>query len=106
LSIGTDFAFSVALLPLAISFTLTLAVSTISINWIRDSFLFFMFVCYILGLYFATRAYRQRGKLKKFMQAVRDAQVAPLGEKGSEIRPSELEALPAEGSEPSDRGNK
>jgi hypothetical protein len=96
MTIGTDFAFAIALLPVAVTLMLALVVSKIDIAWVRDTFLTLMLVCYILGLYFSVRAYRQRGHLKRVMQAVRDAQVAPLGEKGSEIGPSELEALPAE----------
>jgi hypothetical protein len=95
MSIGTDFAFAVALIPVAVTFTTTLAVATISLAWVRESFTLLMYVCYILGLYFAVRAFRQRGRLKTFMQTIRDAQVPPLGEKGGEIGPSELESLPS-----------
>jgi hypothetical protein len=95
-SIGTDLAFATACIPVGITINITLKTVSIADPLVKDPFLIRMFTCYILGAYFGVRAYRQRGRLKVFMQAIRDVQVAPLGEKGSEIGPSELAALPSE----------
>lgn len=95
-SIGTDIAFATACIPVAITLHITLKMVAIPDPSVKYPFLLLMYACYILGAYFGVRAYRQRGRLKAFMQTIRDAQVAPLGEKGSEIGPDELEALPAE----------
>jgi hypothetical protein len=97
MSIGTDFAFATACLPVAVTLNITLKTIPIADPLIKDPFLFLMYACYILGAYFGVRAFRQRGRLKGFMQEIRDAQVAPLGEKDNELGPSELEALPSEG---------
>jgi hypothetical protein len=95
-TIGTDLAFAFAFIPLAIALTITLKTVSIPDSNVKTPFLCLMFISYIAGAYFAVRAYRQRGHLKKFMQAIRDTQVAPLGEKGSELGPSELQTLPSE----------
>jgi hypothetical protein len=96
MTIGTDLAFAMACLPVALALTVTLATVPIQAWNIKGSFLSLTYVCYLAGLYFSVRAFRSRGSLKKFMQAIRDAQEAPLGEKGSEIGPTELQGLPSE----------
>lgn len=96
MNIGTDFAFATACIPVAITLTVTLSTVAVANQFLKMTFLSLMFVCYILGSYFAVRAYRDRGHLKKFMQRIRDNQVAPLGEKDEELEPSELEELPSE----------
>jgi len=95
-TIGTDLAFATAFLPVAIALSITLITVTIA-DWnIKGPFYFFMWSSYILGAYFAVRAFRQRGQLKNFMHNIRDAQIPPLGEKGSELGPAELQGLPSE----------
>lgn len=95
-TIGTHLHFFLACVPLAI--TLHIALRTIPIpDWnIKAPFMLFMYACYILGAFFGVSAFRQRGRLRKFMQDIRDSQVPPLGEKGNEIGPSEAESLPSE----------
>jgi hypothetical protein len=95
MNIGTDFAFATACLPVAITLTITLYTVTIADRTVKDAFMLLTFTCYILGLYFAVRAWRHRGHLKNFMQRIRDNQVAPFGEKGEELEPSELQKLPS-----------
>jgi len=94
-SIGTHFAFALACLPVAITIHITLSRVRISDQSVREPFMLLMFACYILGAFFAISAFRQRGRLRKFMQVIRDSQVPPLGEKGSEIGPSEADQLPS-----------
>jgi hypothetical protein len=80
-NIGTAFAFAAALLPVGITLTATLITSTVSNNNIREALLTLMWVCYILGGYFAVLAYRQRGNLQRFMGEIRDSQVPPIAAK-------------------------
>ncbi len=96
MNIGTDFAFATACIPVAITLTVTLKTVTITDQTLKDAFLLLAFTCYILGSYFAVRAWRHRGHLKSFMQKIRDNQVAPLGEKDGELESSELQKLPSE----------
>lgn len=96
MNIGTDFAFATACIPIAITLTITLFTVSITDRALRDTFLVLMFTCYILGSRFAVNAWRHRGHLKKFMQRIRDNQVAPFGEKDEELEPSDLLALPSE----------
>lgn len=95
MNIGTDFAFATACIPVAITLTITLYTVTIADRMVKDAFMLLTFTCYILGSYFAVRAWRQRGHLKNFMQRIRDNQVAPFGEKDGELEPSELQKLPS-----------
>jgi hypothetical protein len=95
MTIGSYFAFAVACIPTAITLNVTLATVKIDDLNVKAPIMCLMFVCYILGAFFARGAYQQRGRLKKFMQTIRDAQTPPLGEKGSELGPSEVNLLPS-----------
>lgn len=92
-SIGTDLAFAFACLPVAITIQLTLKFVPASDPSAKYPFTLLMYTCYILGAYFGVRAYRQRGRLRKFMEGIKNAQVPPLGEKGSELGPGEAEGI-------------
>lgn len=89
-SIGTDLAFFTACLPVAITLHITLRTVTPADQYVRESFTILMWVCYLASIYFGVKAFRQRGRLKVFMQNIRNAQVPPLGEKGSELGPGEV----------------
>jgi hypothetical protein len=89
-SIGTDLAFTFACVPVAITIHITLKFVTVPDQSVKDPFILLMYACYILGAYFGVRAFRQRGNLKKFMGMIKNAQVPPLGEKGSELGPEEV----------------
>jgi hypothetical protein len=96
MSVGTDFAFATACIPVGITLSITLLTVKIENLSVKLIFLSLMFCCYILGAYFGVEAWRDRGHLKKFMQRIRENQEAPLGEKDGELGPSELEQLPSE----------
>ena len=104
MSIGTHLAFATACIPVAITLHITLRSATIADAVVRDSFTLLMYTCYILGAFFGVQAFRQRGRLQKFMQIIRDNQVPPLGEKGSEIGPADAGALPS-GEQADGQGN-
>jgi hypothetical protein len=96
MSVGTDFAFAMACIPVAITLTVTLLTVSVANSTVKLAFFCLMFSCYILGAYFGVAAWRDRAHLNRFMQRIRDNQEAPLGEKDEELRPSELEQLPSE----------
>lgn len=101
-------AFHFAIFCLSGAFTLSVTLATVPIaNWhVKATFLLAMCGGYIMGSFFLVLALRQRDRLKKMMQKIRDRQIAPLGEKDGELGPSEAENLPSgEGSKPeSDKG--
>jgi hypothetical protein len=83
--IGTSAAWAFAALPVAVTLNVTLKTVTIADPNTAIPIWALMWSCYILGLFFAVSAYRQRGRLKRFMQDIRDRQVAPVAAK--EITP-------------------
>lgn len=95
-SVGTEFAFALACLPVAITLTVTLVTIPIPTWKIKAPFMIFMFVCYVLGAFFLIVSIRQGDRLKNLMQTIKDSQVAPLGEKDSEMGPSDVENLAPE----------
>jgi len=95
-NVGTDLTFAVACISVAITIALTLLSVPIPSGTVFTIFSAFLAVCAILGLNFAVKAYRQRGRLKKLMQKIREYQTLPLGEKGGELGAAELGNLPSE----------
>ena len=85
--IGTAFAFAAACLPVAVTLNVTLKTVPITDRSVADPFWFLMWACYILGLFFAVSAWRQRGSLKRFMDEIRESQVAPIAAKVSPSEP-------------------
>jgi hypothetical protein len=57
-----------------------------------------------LGVFHCIRWNKQGDALKRLMNSIRESQSMSLGEKGDELRPSELEQLPSE--EAQDSGTK
>lgn len=96
MNIGTDLTFSVACISIAVTLTATLPQGSITNKPLYDVFLFAAIICWIEGARFGLKAYRQRGRLKILMQGIRDSQIPPLGEKGSELAPAEEQALKSE----------
>ncbi|HEX4003648.1 MAG TPA: hypothetical protein VHX36_13445 [Candidatus Acidoferrales bacterium] len=99
-SIGTHLGFALACIPVAITINITLATVAIPNQNVKAPFMLLMFACYILGAFFSVSAFRQRGRLRKFMQTIRDNQEPPLGEKGNEMSPSDVESLTPDEEEP------
>jgi hypothetical protein len=93
--VGTHFQFATAWLPVAIALTVTL--STVSIPQDRTyySLLMFTVISYGFGLFHGICAWQQRGRFKTVLNEIRERQVGPVGEKGQELRPSELQELPS-----------
>ena len=68
------------------------------------TYLLFTIVGLSLGFFHYGRWRKQGDSLKKLMNGIRESQGVSLGEKGDELRPSELENLPSE--EAKDSGEK
>ena len=103
-NIGTDLQFSLVLLPIAVSFTLTLVLTTIASPRVYSSFFIITLLTYVLGIYFGIRWFRQRGSFKKLLQKIRDRSVGPIGQEGKELNAAELAELPSTEPPPSAPG--
>ena len=104
-TVGTDLQFCTFWLPIGISATLTLiavGAGTIPITntHVYETYLVAMFVGYGFGLFFGVRWWLSRGRFKQCIEKIRQRQVGPVGEEGKELKPSELESLPAGAPEP------
>jgi len=99
--VGLAFHFAIFCLSVAITLCITLATVPVE-NWIVKS----IFICvilggFVLGLFFLILALRQRDRLKKMMQKIRDRQIPPeLGQKGD----AESQELPSESADGSTSG--
>lgn len=94
--VGTDLQFATAWLPVAITLTVTLCTATIQNKHIFTAFYVLMWVSYGFGIFHGFNAWKQRGRFKRLLETIKKNQIAPLGEKGNELRPSQLEDLPSQ----------
>lgn len=85
--IGTAFSLACACLPVAVTLNVTLVTVPIKGEYTAVGIWGLAWACYILGACFAIVAFRQRGKLKGFMQQIREAQVAPVAAKTQQVEP-------------------
>ena len=92
-SIGGFFAMATACLPVGVTLTATLKTVSVPDPVTASALWGLMWACYILGIFFAGFAWKQRGKLKRFMQEIRDSQVAPVAAKEPPVAP-DLTAIP------------
>ena len=95
-TVGSDLTFATTGLSVAVTLTITLAVSPISNEHLHTEFFIVMCFGYGAALYCGFRWWRQRGELKKLVDRIRKMQVGPLGEQGKEIKPSDLANMPLE----------
>lgn len=86
-NVSLPFSFALALLPVAITLSVTLA--TVAIHSTRTDAIVWalMAVFYITGIFCALLAFHQRGHLKMYMREIRDQQVAPVAAKGATTPP-------------------
>ncbi len=101
---GTHLQFATFWFAIGIGSALTLiAIPALSIK-AYITYLVFTILGLSLGLFHGQRWQKQGNSLKKLMNGIRENQSMSLGEKGDELRPSELENLPSE--EAQDAGEK
>jgi len=94
-SVGTDLQFATFWLPIAIASLLTLISVPITDRHVFDVYLVATFVGFGFGFYFAFKWRSGTNEFKKCIDKIRERQVGPVGEQGKELKPSELEQLPA-----------
>lgn len=94
-SVGTYLQYALFWLPVGISLTATLSLTTISSNRVYISFFVVMVMSYAFGLFFLVRWYQTRDVFKELIRKIRDRQVGPVGEEGKELKPADLAELPS-----------
>ena len=94
-SVGTHLQLFFFWLPIAIMLTVTLSTIAIPNVRLRELYGCLMFVGYGFSLFHGAFAFRQRGSFDRLMNSILERQIPPLGEKGSELGPSEVDELPA-----------
>jgi hypothetical protein len=83
-SISVTLSAAFALIPLAVSLSVTLATVTIKDAPYTVSALWgLMTGCYVGGIVFGVLALTQRGQLKEYMENIRKSQVSPVAAKGA-----------------------
>lgn len=95
-SIGTDLQFATFWWPVGIAFTITITTTKIENPWLFAGYVAVTVVAYAQAVLFTIRWRQNRSGLHALMERLRSDQVGPVGEKGSEMQPSELQNLPAE----------
>jgi hypothetical protein len=91
-SIGLPLNAAFALIPVAIALSVTLATAAISNARTVGILWNVMTAFYLVGILCALFAMKQRGELKRYMQVIRNSQVAPVAAKGAST-PSDLTAV-------------
>jgi hypothetical protein len=94
-SVGTDLQFFTFWIPIGLSATFTLNAITISDIHVYNFYLIAAWVGFGMGIYHGIRWLNNRGRFKKRINKIRERQIGPVGEEGKELKPSELENLPA-----------
>jgi hypothetical protein len=96
--VGFDFHICSFCLTLATSFLLGLILSPPPDNRPKLFVVLVVIVVvgFLMGAIFAVKWFRSRGAFSKTIRRIRDRQIGPVGEKGNELAPSELGALPSE----------
>ncbi|MGB9236510.1 MAG: hypothetical protein WCC04_19045 [Terriglobales bacterium] len=93
---GTHLQFATFWLAIGIGSALTvIALPAIGLKAYL-TYLVFAAVGLSLGIFHCLRWQKQGDSLKKLMDGIRESQGMSLGEKGDELKPSELENLPSE----------
>jgi len=98
-TVGTDLQFCTFWLPIGVSATLTLLAVPISNAHVYETYLVAAFVGFGFGIFFGVRWWNSRGRFRRCIEKIRQRQVGTVGEEGKELKPSELESLPAEAPE-------
>jgi hypothetical protein len=94
-SVGTDLQFCTFWFPIGITANLTLLAINIPSAHVYETYMVATFVGYGFGVFFLVRWFRMRGQFKRCIAKIRQRQIGPVGEEGKELKPSELEELPA-----------
>jgi hypothetical protein len=88
LTVGEDFSFFLVGISVAITVTVTLLSVQIESNRVFEFFVIVAIIGFLMTAYFGIRWYRKRNEFKEVIERIR-SRVAPLGEEGEEIDPSD-----------------
>ncbi len=94
-TVGNDLQFATFWFPIGIAAGLTVLAVPITNIHVYQTYLVATFVGLGFGAYFTVRWHSNRDKFKKCIAKIRERQVGTVGEEGKELKPSELEVLPA-----------
>jgi hypothetical protein len=94
-NVGNDLQFSTFWFPIGIFALLTLIAVPIANAHVYETYMVATFIGFGFGIYFGVRWWINRGQFKKCIEKIRQRQVGPVGQEGKELKPSELEILPA-----------
>jgi len=92
-TVGTDLQFALFWIPIAVTLTTALALTSIQNAKVYNGFFTVTVVSYGFGVYFGVRWWRCRDVFKRLLAKIRDRQVGPVGEQGKEVQ--DLTALPS-----------
>jgi hypothetical protein len=95
-TIGTDLQYALFWLPLGLSFTASLLLTTIKSDRVYSAFFIITVMSYAFAVYFGIRWWQRKGNFQRLLSKIRERQVGPVGDEGKELKPAELEALPSE----------
>lgn len=103
--VGLDFNVALFSFGVALSFLVALLSCTkIESRRVFDIFVVCTVVGFALAIIFFIKWFQRRDAFSQLLQKIKERQIGPVGEKGDELRPSELENLPSE--EAKDSGEK
>lgn len=94
--VGLDFNVALFSLGVGLSFATSLALNVIESRKIFDTFMILTIIGFALAIIFFIKWRQNRGEFSRLIQRIKDRQIGPVGEKDSELRPSELQDLPSE----------
>lgn len=97
--LGLNFAFAQFGITVAASFIANWLIAPPVSRTVHDTFLIIISVGLFFGVAHGIKWYRNRRSFSATIRKIRERQVGPLGEKGDELRPSELQNLPSEDAE-------
>jgi hypothetical protein len=100
MDVGQDFQFASISGTVGISFLIALVLTKIESNRIFNAFFTVMLFGLVGCFYFGVRYVRKRRAFVPIIQRIKDRQVGPVGEAGSELSPSALASLPVTQAEP------
>jgi ABC-type multidrug transport system fused ATPase/permease subunit len=93
-NVGQDLQFASNSLSFGISFLIALIFTTIDSPKVFACFFAVMVLMFVLSVYFGIRYYRTKETVQSTIQRIKERQVGPVGEEGSELSPKVLANLP------------
>ena len=93
--VGTDFQIAQFGVTVALAFLAGLLITEIQSDRIYYTYVIIIVLGFFFGIIHGIKWYRHRGSFASTMATIREREIAPMGQKGEELRPSELQVLPS-----------